>query len=106
MPKVLLYLYMPKVTKGCAPECGRCTGIVRALQDLRFNAKFSASTHRMQPSYSVYQPVGAASRALCGAQQRDWVRHSQRKILSRPERSFKIRHFLTGCYLRPKWIFR
>jgi hypothetical protein len=42
--------------------------------------------HRLPPSYPVYHPVGAAHRALCGAQQRDWDRDSQRKIT-------KIRHF-------------
>jgi hypothetical protein len=38
--------------------------------------------HRTQPSYSAYHPVGADRRALCGAQQPDWVRDSQRKIFS------------------------
>jgi hypothetical protein len=39
--------------------------------------------HRMSPSHSVSHPVGAAHRALCGAQQRDWVRDSQREIISK-----------------------
>jgi hypothetical protein len=37
--------------------------------------------HRMKPSYSVSHLVGAAHRALCGAQQPDCVRDSQRKII-------------------------
>jgi hypothetical protein len=36
--------------------------------------------NRMQPSCAVSHPVGAAHRALCGAQQPDCVRCSQRKI--------------------------
>jgi hypothetical protein len=39
--------------------------------------------HRMQPSCAVFHPVGAAHRALCGAQQPDCVRCSQRKIHSK-----------------------
>jgi hypothetical protein len=38
---------------------------------------------RMPPSHSVYHPVGDARRALCGAQQPDCVRCSQRKIISK-----------------------
>jgi hypothetical protein len=50
--------------------------------------------HRMPPSYSVYHPVGTTHRALCGAQQRDWVCHSAKDPIHW--------HFLMVCYLRPK----
>jgi hypothetical protein len=53
--------------------------------------------HRMQPSHSVSHPVGAAHRALCGAQQ------PRMRALFSAKDPQKNRHFLMRCcYLRPK----